>query len=207
VGNTESEEQGEAKGSSTRAPRTGERLVVESGHVAVIDQFMLANPQLHTAREELASGGQSDVEALQQALSRYGGSSLALAPGTYQVLRDTEDTFLALVPADESDTSPEEVIEAAKESVRAVRDSAKAEAHVFVDTRCLAFLDAKLLEDQELIKQFAELRSSGNDKGARDLVRKRGGAVRYGFNKYGDELGAFRVQDVEMLALWPDVAE
>ncbi len=213
MGNKESENSEATNAGRRNRPqeRSGERLKVESGLVAVIDQFMLANSQLHDARSALAEKGVSASEALSDALARYGGSALKLSPGTYQVLRDPEDSFIALslLEAEESEDTQDsaDATEHARELVRAAKSDSKAEAHIFVDTRCLAFVDAALLDDQGLLDELLELRSSGNDKAARDLVRKRGGAVRYGFNKYGDELGAFRFEKENMLVLWPDVAE
>lgn len=213
MGKEESENSESSKQERNSKPqeRSGERLELESGRVAVVDQFMLANSQLHEARLALIQGGSSATEALSEALSRYGGTSLELTPGTYQVLRDPEDSFIALsllsADGDEQTGEPEDATEHARELVRSAKSNSKAEAHVYVDTRCLAFVDAALFDDQDLLSKLEELKTSGKDKAARDLVRKRGGAVRYGFNKYGDELGAFRLDAEQMLVLWPDVAE
>ena len=41
-----------------------------------------------------------------------------------------------------------------------------------------------------------------------DLLRDNGGAVRYGFNRYGDELGIFSLAgNDDVLALWPTVVD
>ena len=185
--------------------RGGERLSITSGTLVVIDQFMLANEQLYTARSEEEKAGASAKDALLRAVHRYGGAVLELAPDTYQVLRDAEQSSIALVPtADESAASD---VSAFLKGLTTDSGAEKAATHVFIDTRCVVFIDAALLSGSDFVSRYTELRRAGNDKAARDFVREQGGAVRYGFNKYGDELGAFVLDQGRIVALWPDIAE
>ena len=87
------------------------------------------------------------------------------------------------------------------------RGNLRAISQIYVDTRCLVIVDAKLLADKSQLDEYQELRKSSKDKPARDLIRSYGGAVRYGFNRYGDELGVFRFSESNILALWPDIAD
>ena len=57
------------------------------------------------------------------------------------------------------------------------------------------------------MKKYKQLWFSGQDKACRDLLRDNGGAVRYGFQRYGDELGIYLVPDENLVALWPDIQE
>ena len=92
---------------------------------------------------------------------------------------------------------PESVLEEAKDNL----------GRVFVDTRCLAMIDRELLDDHGLLEKYNSLWFGGQEKACRDLLRDNGGAVRYGFRRYGDELGVYTSPDSDIICLWPDVAE
>ncbi len=88
-----------------------------------------------------------------------------------------------------------------------VKIATENKGHVFVDTRCLAMIDRELLDDGSLLDKYQQLWFTGQDKACRDLLRDNGGAVRYGFNRLGDELGVHFSTESDVVALWPDVAE
>lgn len=67
-------------------------------------------------------------------------------------------------------------------------------------------VDRELLDDSELLDKYQHLWFSGQDKACRDLLRDNGGAVRYGFQRFGDELGIYVLPDADVVCLWPDVA-
>ncbi len=73
---------------------------------------------------------------------------------------------------------------------------------VFVETRCLVFIDSSHLRDPELVRQYKELRDRRDDKAARDLLRQYSAAVRYGFNRRGDLLGLFKLDEPNSYGLW-----
>jgi hypothetical protein len=79
--------------------------------------------------------------------------------------------------------------------------------YVLVDTRCLAMVDRELLDDSGLLEKYQQLWTTGQDKACRDLLRDNGGAVRYGFGRYGDELGVYLSEEDGVVCLWPDLAE
>ena len=54
---------------------------------------------------------------------------------------------------------------------------------------------------------YEQYQSGGQEKACRDLLRDNGGAVRYGFHRFGDELGVYNIADEDIVCLWPDVAE
>ena len=77
---------------------------------------------------------------------------------------------------------------------------------VYVDTRCLAMIDRELLDDSSLLEKYHQLWFSGRDKACRDLIRDNGGAVRYGFQRYGDELEIKMSEEGDKLRLTPIAA-
>jgi hypothetical protein len=152
---------------------------------------------------------------------RYGGGICRLTPGDYLLYRDPVQQVIVVYPehlkgggvpksnrAKNGNKRPVEavlpqVIESALENI----DQHKTKFYVFVDTRCLVFIDLDLFEDAACIEQYRTLRKKGKDKSARDLIRSKGGAVRYGFNHYGDELAVAINQQPECVLIWPDLAE
>lgn len=182
--------------SPTQASESGnkrERIAIESGFLVLIDQFMLANPQFLEKYEELldADPGEKD-----QLIKNYGGLVLELDPGTYRIERDPFKYSIIIHP--ERDTPDLGTLH---------EEATESHGHVFVDTRCLAMIDRELLDDGGLLEKYQQLWFGGQDKACRDLLRDNGGAVRYGFNRYGDELGVYQVPEESIICLWPDVAE
>lgn len=177
----------------TQAAESGnlrERIAVESGHLVMIDQFMLANQQFISAIQEVID---EDPSKKDEIVKRFGGSVIDLDPGTYRIARDPFKFTIVVHPED---------AEFDQESLD--KESSSSEGKVYVDTRCLAMIDRELLDDSELLVKYQELWFAGQDKACRDLLRDNGGAVRYGFNRHGDELGVHKVDDC--VCLWPDVA-
>lgn len=170
-----------------------ERIAVESGYLVLIDQFMLANPQFI---DRLDSVIDQEPEAKDNIVHEFGGTVIDVEPGTYRIERDPFEYIVVI-------HSEQEEIAAVKE----VRQTAsQTRGDVFVDTRCLAMIDRELLDDGELLKKYQELWFSGQDKACRDLLRDNGGAVRYGFQRYGDELQVFSVPGKDVICLWPNPA-
>ncbi len=170
-----------------------ERIQVESGNLVLVDQFMLANPQLLDKVRELLDAEPEEKNSL---IEYYGGTVVDLAPATYRIARDPYAFTIVIHPDGES-------IESAEVSEKATQSAGR----VFIDTRCIAMVDRELLDDVDLLEKYQELWFSDKDKACRDLLRDNGGAVRYGFQRYGDELGVYSVPDQDIVALWPDVAE
>jgi hypothetical protein len=176
----------------TQAAESGnlrERIAVESGHLVMIDQFMLANQQFISAIQEVID---EDPSKKDEIVKRFGGNVTVLEPGTYRIARDPFKFTIVIHPED---------TEFDEESLD--KESSSLEGKVYVDTRCLAMIDRELLDDSELLVKYQELWFTGQDKACRDLLRDNGGAVRYGFNRHGDELGVHKVDDC--VCLWPDV--
>ena len=170
-----------------------ERIAVESGHLVFIDQFMLANPQFIERLNQLID---ADPDEKNKLINDYGGTVVELVPGTYRIDRDPY-AFSIFVHQEGVSAEPETLS----------RETTDRVGNVYVDTRCLAMVDRELLDDSGLLEKYQQLWFSGQDKACRDLLRDNGGAVRYGFQRYGDELGIYRVPNEDIVCLWPDVAE
>lgn len=170
-----------------------ERIAVESGHLVLIDQFMFANPQFTSRLAEIVD---EDPEMKNDLIRDYGGTVVKIEPGTYRIERDPYALSIVVHP------------DGFKPNTKSIADRAtRTEGHVFVDTRCLAMVDRELLDDTVLLDKYQQLWYSGQDKACRDLLRDNGGAVRYGFGRFGDELGVYLVPEEDVICLWPDVAE
>jgi len=194
-----------------------ERLRVSTGTVVIIDQFMLANEQFLSALSacSAADGDGADLAVneplLRQSVENYGGAVVKLPVGTVYVCRDPQARIMLLFPVQDAQDihrgyAAETIdISSGLEKGTAPQPIAK----VFVDTRCLVFADWGLLADGHSVAEYADLRRRGEDKRARDILREKGAAIRYGFNRYGDELGVFEVkfEGENSVALWPDVIE
>lgn len=178
---------------SAQSGNERERIAVESGHLVLIDQFMLANPQFISKLSKLLD---ADPDSKNQLVNNYGGCVVQLQPGTYRIDRDPY-AFSIVVHQEGSTSVSEDLSGTATEAL----------GHVFIDTRCLAMVDRELLDDSGLLEKYQQLWFSGQDKACRDLLRDNGGAVRYGFQRYGDELGIYKVPGQNVVCLWPDVAE
>lgn len=169
-----------------------ERIAVESGHLVLIDQFMLANPQFIKKLIDIID---EDADVKRQLVEEYGGAVVELEPGTYRIERDPFAYSIVI--------HPEGYLPEAEELSREATDN---HGYVFVDTRCLAMIDRELLDDSSLLEKYQQLWFSGQDKACRDLLRDNGGAVRYGFRRFGDELGVYTLTDDNVVCLWPDIA-
>lgn len=170
-----------------------ERIAVESGHLVLIDQFMLANPQFI---EKLLSMIDETPEKKNELVNFFGGLVVNLTPGTYRIERDPFAQSIVIHPESSN-------IETDGLSERATDE----QGHVFIDTRCLAMVDRELLDDSTLLEKYQQLWFSGQDKACRDLLRDNGGAVRYGFHRNGDELGVYIIPQEDVVCLWSDVFE
>lgn len=170
-----------------------ERIAIESGHLVLIDQFMLANPQFIEKLPQLVD---AEPAAKDELIEDFGGCVVQLEPGTYRIERDPF-AFSIVVHPEGKRLTQEELAEQAKDTSK----------RVYVDTRCLAMIDRELLDDTSLLEKYQQLWFSGQDKACRDLLRDNGGAVRYGFQRNGDELGIYMVSGEDILCLWPDAVE
>jgi hypothetical protein len=154
---------------------------------------MLANPQfadkLMEVRDELPEAKDAIIES-------YGGTVVQVNTGTYKIERDPY-AYTIVIHSEEDDNLEKSVIDEAKKSI----------GRVFIDTRCLAMFDRELLDDSLMLDKYQELWLDGDEKACRDLLRDNGGAVRYGFQRYGDELGVYVIEGEDIVCLWPDVAE
>ncbi len=178
--------------SSPHSGNERERIAVESGHLVFIDQFMLANPQFIEKLNRLIDAAPEEKDQL---IRDYGGNVVELEPGTYKIERDP---YAYSIVIHQEGLVPEEG--------GYNKENTQQLGTVYVDTRCLAMVDRELLDDGGLLEKYQQLWFSGQDKACRDLLRDNGGAVRYGFQRYGDELGVYRVQNQDVVCLWPDVS-
>lgn len=170
-----------------------ERIAVESGYLVMIDQFMLANPQFNDRLLEIIDEDPIEKDRL---IAAYGGTVVELNPGTYRIERDPYK-YSIVVHQEGTFARAEDYVDRVETPI----------GHVFVDTRCLAMIDRELLDDSGLLDKYQQLWASGQEKACRDLLRDNGGAVRYGFHRFGDELGVYNIADEDIVCLWPDVAE
>lgn len=175
---------------SSESGNQRERISIESGDLVLIDQFMLANPQFI---EKITASIDDTPQVKASVINEYGGTVINVERGTYRIERDPF-TYTIIVHPEEDD------IEGTAEFVRDATDSV---GEINVDTRCLAMLDRELLDDSSLLERYQELWFNGQDKACRDLLRDNGGAVRYGFNRDGDELGIFQIPGESIICLWP----
>lgn len=207
----------ESSSHSQAAPQGGEgaqskhleRLKVSSGLLLIIDQFMLANRQLLSALPKVAEGDgddwvRSNVAAIREAVERYGGVILEASAGEWEVLRDPAESLFIVARVNGGEESE---LSQARQAALDARGNMAAKNRVFIDTRCAVFVDANILASSQVLADYLELRQAGNDKAARDRIREFGAAVRYGFNRNGDELGVFKLEAGLQYALWPDVVE
>ena len=155
---------------------------------------MLANDQFI---DKIAAVVEEDPSVKDKIIGDYGGSVVELQPGTYRIDRDPY-AFTIVIHGDDAKPEIKKVIKEAAESNV---------GEVFVDTRCLAMIDRELLDDSALLDKYRQLWVDGEEKACRDLLRDNGGAVRYGFSRYGDEIGVYMLEDQDVVCLWPDKAE
>lgn len=177
-----------------------ETLKIKSSKLLLLDQFMLANKQFLNALNSLTGGKDKHSELCND----WGGAVVELDNGEYLVDRFPTEPLILLrkkeALPDEPDSGGSLIPDFSK-------DNFSSSGRVFVDTRCLIVADASILEKTEVLKEYGEQREHEGEKAARDYLRSQGAAVRYGFNRYGDELGVFSSKEKDSLALWPDVVE
>jgi hypothetical protein len=162
--------------------------------MVLIDQFMLANPQFVERLEGLVD---SEPTAKDDLVREFGGQVVEVEPGTYRIERDPFAASIVIHQGNEGSESPATMVEQATEGA----------GTVFVDTRCLAMIDRELLDDAALIQKYQELWFNNQEKACRDLLRDNGGAVRYGFSRFSDDLIVSRVPGDNVVCLRPEVME
>lgn len=179
-----------------------EQLAISSGKLFVIDQFMLGNKQF---TEQL----QSENIKSDKLLQNYGGCSLSLTDGDYFLLRDPRIATIVIVSSKHLDHLGLGIKDVDSSDFLVEREEIEVKGRVFVDTRCIVFADNSLLTKSDVIADYSKKRESQEDKKARDFLRQNGAAVRYGFNRYGDELavGTAVIDDHEIVLIWPDVTD
>jgi len=170
-----------------------ERIQVESGFLVLIDQFMLANPQF---LEQLNTMLDEAPEVKNDLILKYGGTVVQLSPTTYKIARDPFASRIVVHQQGE-DFDKDEIGPNKGEKL----------GEVYVDTRCIAMVDRELLDDISLLEKYQQLWLGGQDKACRDLLRDNGGAVRYGFERYGDELAVYKTPDSNLVCLCPSSAK
>ena len=154
----------------------------------MIDQFMLANPEFISAYAEIVDEPVAKKVALVQ---RFGGVVAEVTPGTYRIDRDPYRFSIVIHP---------EHISASKASI----EDGESAGTLCVNTRCLAMIDRELLDDSSLLDKYQQLWFSGRDKACRDLLRDNGGAVRYGFSRFSDDLSVTIDRSENLLVLAPE---
>ncbi len=166
----------------------GERLEVSSGRVALIDQYMVACPSL---RKRLSEG--TSAEAVVQ---EFGGVVVPLEKGTYSVLRNPYEQKMIVCPL--GSISEGFVLDTNKFTFSGA---------VAVETRCMVIFDVALLSDQQLVGSYRSKWEQGTQgqKEARDLLREKGAAVRYGFSRQFEEISVGVDETGERLGLWTGV--
>ncbi|MDR2338272.1 MAG: hypothetical protein LBE20_06495 [Deltaproteobacteria bacterium] len=174
-----------------------ETLKISSSYVVIIDQFMLSNQQFLSRLPEDAN----NIDKVKQAVADFGGACFEIENGTFDVSRDiyqkaiVASQILATVPTNPAPAVQKPTTTQAKTTTFSIDDIALrsdelfAVGKVFVDTKCMVLCDVNALFNQRLLEEYSKLRAANKDKPARDLLRKHGCAVRYGFLPQGDELG------------------
>jgi hypothetical protein len=139
---------------------------------------MLANPRFY---ERFLAVIDEEPKVKDEVILQYGGKVIDLTPGTYKIQRNPYKLSILIHPEEGHLEDLESELE---------QGSLKGESigEVFLDTRCLALIDKEMLDDQALLEKYQQLWFSGQDKACRDLLRDNGGAVRYGFSRFHDNL-------------------
>ena len=172
---------------------SSEKLIIKSGHVVIIDQFMLANQQfLKSLPVDF-----NDYDAIKSATLKFGGIYFETNNGEYEVVRDIYQKAIVAAMFDEN-LNPVFTID----DITVKGDELFSLGHVFIDTKCLVMCDRDILFNKELLSEYSELRASGQDKQARDLIRKHGCAVRYGFSQDSDRLNVNISREKNVIALF-----
>ncbi len=171
---------------------SSEPLKISSSNVSVIDQFMLSNKQFW----DLLENNNNDLEA---SIKTYGGCSFNLISGDYKVIRNPYTKTIVVVSSDGNSRFYEKSEQECLEEVYNKKDEMTKVGEVYVDTRCFVVFDSSLLLKSELISEYMEFTAKEDDKGARDFLRQEGASVRYGFNRNGDELDVYSLNEEVIL--------
>ena len=184
-------------GRSRPAHKSGnlrERIAIESGYLVLIDQFMLANPQFHKQISKLVDSGPEEKDAV---IRKYGGAVVEVEPGNYRILRNPYSLKIIIHKSSEEDIDPEEI----------AANATSEQGDIYIDTRCLAMIDRELLDDIQLLEKYQQLWFADEEKACRDLLRDNGGAVRYGFQRFGDELKVSLLPGENTVCIMPSQEE
>lgn len=196
------EETSADRGRTQSSGNMHERLECSSGEIVVIDQFMLANRQfLHKLERVRPSQSEQD-----EVLRSYGGVSLTLSKGTYPVVRDSQSKtiLISMAFADKNFNEVSSQISEYCSLIRERSDLGEGES-ISVDTGCVVLMDRELLLHESLLIEYRALWETADfnlfierQKKARDMLREKGAAVRYGFGRHSHELRAYKVADAEI---------
>ena len=148
---------------------------------------MLANPQFIEKLNELLDEAPAKKDDL---IRHFGGEVVTLEPGIYRIERDPYRSSI-VIHQNGKVPDKDELTEQTPESLGAV----------FVDTRCLAMIDRELLDDVALIEKYRQLWFEDQSKACRDLLRDNGGAVRYGFSRFSDDLEVYHDAEKNIILL------
>lgn len=168
---------------------TSEKLSLSSGRLLIIDQFLLSQKPFVEA-----FAGAPNL----QTATDFGASLIDLEAANYFVSRSPLDQMMCV---SSSEVSDEDVDRLKSMSAESLTDSP-----VIIDTRCVVFIDAALIDSGEVMTEYRKVRETRGEKAARDFLRERGAAVRYGFNRLGDKLkiGQAALSGRKYLLLTPD---
>lgn len=176
-------------------PRTPETMTLAGNKLVIIDQFMLSNQEFDAELSKMDA--ENGSEAAGDLVKKYGGCELSLPAGKYQVERFPRESIITLV---------EEGFELgfAKDEAESSLENFELVGRVYIDTGCACFFDSALLGKDEFLEEFRSSKRGDNFKGSRDVLRKAGGAVRYGFRRQGDLLSVYYNSGKNIVALRVD---
>ena len=178
---------------------------------------MLGNEQFLVRLQGLQEKNQpleEQLDDLADLISNYGGALIDTSSERSLVYRNPYQQVIAVFDEDSIRTDEAPFIDCWEDGAGSSFDfdefisqveGGEELGSVFIDTRCAVIADVSLLGNNDLLSEYRGLRLSGDDKKARDLLRKHGAQVRYDFNRLGDELGVTRYLDGKLTVFWPDV--
>jgi hypothetical protein len=197
----DSYDSGSRRGSADKFKESGnqrERIAVESGSLVLIDQFMLANEDFIGDFIKVID---EETDKKEEVILRYGGIVLEVPSGTYKIDRDPQKFQIII---HKEDFEPEDVSDEDDETSESGATDKQHEKTVYLDTRCVAMIDRELLDDSSLLEKYQQLWFSGQDKACRDLLRDNGGAVRYGFSRFHEDLKLAKSSTKDVVVLKSD---
>ena len=175
-------------------PITQEILEVSSGSIVAIDHFMLGSEAFSSAVSDRKA---SDAESL---FKGFGGCLLKLPKGKYKSYRDAKQQLVILF-MENGNIDDTTVYDLAEELVEN-KEHYKQDDQICVDTRCFVLADMDIIRRRSTLEDYKNLRKEKKEKSSRDFLRERGAIVRYGFGKYGETMGVYKVDD-STVAFWP----